>query len=344
MRNTTTASAIQHRDRAQHPARDAPARPAAARPRAHGAGARRSAAWRARRRRGRAAEARPCASGRRGIRARPSGPRDPWVAACSPVWWPIVSTGCVIGVDLGGTKLLAGAVDPALNVHHRATRSSRGCSQEAILESIVDGDPRDPRRDRGGVGNRRGGRHRDPLPDRPGARDRGDGRQPAARRPAVSRPHGRAHRPAGVRRQRRQRRDARRVALRRGRRRPRRGAADARHGDRRRARRRRRAAARQPGRGRGARPHGRPGRRPALSGQLPEQRLPGGDVLGDGAWRARRSGSPASARLGARARARGGARDHRRARHRARTRRRRRRHRRAGAGRVAGWVSGSRTS
>jgi glucokinase len=48
-----------------------------------------------------------------------------------------VSTGCVIGVDLGGTKLLAGAVDPALNVHHRATRSSRGSSQEAILESIV---------------------------------------------------------------------------------------------------------------------------------------------------------------------------------------------------------------
>jgi glucokinase len=48
-----------------------------------------------------------------------------------------VSTGCVIGVDLGGTKVLAGAVDPALNVHHRATRSSRGSSQEAILETVV---------------------------------------------------------------------------------------------------------------------------------------------------------------------------------------------------------------
>jgi glucokinase len=48
-----------------------------------------------------------------------------------------VSTGCVIGVDLGGTKLLAGAVDPALNVHHRATRSSRGCDQAGVLEAVV---------------------------------------------------------------------------------------------------------------------------------------------------------------------------------------------------------------
>lgn len=48
-----------------------------------------------------------------------------------------MSTGCVIGVDLGGTKLLAGAVDPALNVHHRATRSSRGDSQAALLDTVV---------------------------------------------------------------------------------------------------------------------------------------------------------------------------------------------------------------
>ena len=48
-----------------------------------------------------------------------------------------MSTGCVIGVDLGGTKLLAGAVDPALNVHHRATRSSRGDDQPAVLDTVV---------------------------------------------------------------------------------------------------------------------------------------------------------------------------------------------------------------
>ncbi len=48
-----------------------------------------------------------------------------------------MSTGCVIGVDLGGTKLLAGAVDPALNVHHRATRPARGTDQAAVLEGVV---------------------------------------------------------------------------------------------------------------------------------------------------------------------------------------------------------------
>jgi glucokinase len=48
-----------------------------------------------------------------------------------------VSTGCVIGVDLGGTKLLAGAVDPALNVHHRATRPARGSGQADVLDTVV---------------------------------------------------------------------------------------------------------------------------------------------------------------------------------------------------------------
>ncbi len=48
-----------------------------------------------------------------------------------------MSTGCVIGVDLGGTKLLAGAVDPALNVHHRATRSSRGSDTAGLLDAVV---------------------------------------------------------------------------------------------------------------------------------------------------------------------------------------------------------------
>lgn len=44
----------------------------------------------------------------------------------------------VIGVDLGGTKLLAGAVDPALGVHHRATRPAAGEDRAAVLERIVD--------------------------------------------------------------------------------------------------------------------------------------------------------------------------------------------------------------
>ncbi len=48
-----------------------------------------------------------------------------------------MSSGCVIGVDLGGTKLLAGAVDPALNVHHRATRPARGDDQAEVLDTVV---------------------------------------------------------------------------------------------------------------------------------------------------------------------------------------------------------------
>jgi glucokinase len=42
----------------------------------------------------------------------------------------------VIGVDLGGTKLLAGVVDDALRVHHRALRSSRGDDGPAVLATI----------------------------------------------------------------------------------------------------------------------------------------------------------------------------------------------------------------
>lgn len=45
--------------------------------------------------------------------------------------------GCVIGVDLGGTKLLAGVVDPDLNVHHRAHRWARGADASSVLDIIV---------------------------------------------------------------------------------------------------------------------------------------------------------------------------------------------------------------
>ncbi len=43
-----------------------------------------------------------------------------------------------IGVDLGGTKLLAGAVDPQLAVHHRTQRTVTGLDQAALLDVAVD--------------------------------------------------------------------------------------------------------------------------------------------------------------------------------------------------------------
>jgi glucokinase len=43
-----------------------------------------------------------------------------------------------IGVDLGGTKLLAGAVDPRLGVHHRVHRSVSGLNQRALLDLCVE--------------------------------------------------------------------------------------------------------------------------------------------------------------------------------------------------------------
>ena len=46
--------------------------------------------------------------------------------------------GCVIGVDLGGTKLLAGAVDADLNVHHRAHRPAAGEDRAALLDRVVE--------------------------------------------------------------------------------------------------------------------------------------------------------------------------------------------------------------
>jgi glucokinase len=49
-----------------------------------------------------------------------------------------MSSGRVIGVDLGGTKLLAGTVDSSLNVHHRAHRFARGDGTADVLDTIVD--------------------------------------------------------------------------------------------------------------------------------------------------------------------------------------------------------------
>jgi glucokinase len=43
-----------------------------------------------------------------------------------------------IGVDMGGTKLLAGAVDARFGVYHRAQRTLKGLDQSALVEIAVD--------------------------------------------------------------------------------------------------------------------------------------------------------------------------------------------------------------
>src|SRR6516164_2179878 len=43
-----------------------------------------------------------------------------------------------IGVDMGGTKLLAGAVDADLGVHHRTQRLLVGLDQSTLLDTAVD--------------------------------------------------------------------------------------------------------------------------------------------------------------------------------------------------------------
>jgi len=48
-----------------------------------------------------------------------------------------VAEGCVIGVDLGGTKLLAGAVDADLAIHHRTNRPVLGLDQAELVEMIA---------------------------------------------------------------------------------------------------------------------------------------------------------------------------------------------------------------
>jgi len=49
-----------------------------------------------------------------------------------------MAAGCVIGVDLGGTKLLAGTVDRDLRVHHRAYRLARTGDAMAVFDTIIE--------------------------------------------------------------------------------------------------------------------------------------------------------------------------------------------------------------
>jgi glucokinase len=44
----------------------------------------------------------------------------------------------VIGVDMGGTKLLAGVVDRGLSVHHRVQRTVVGLDQSAVIATVLD--------------------------------------------------------------------------------------------------------------------------------------------------------------------------------------------------------------
>jgi glucokinase len=46
-------------------------------------------------------------------------------------------TGRTIGVDIGGTKLLAGVVDAGLRVHHRVQRTVAGLDQSALLDTAA---------------------------------------------------------------------------------------------------------------------------------------------------------------------------------------------------------------
>jgi glucokinase len=54
-----------------------------------------------------------------------------------------------IGVDMGGTKLLAGAVDSKLGVHHRVQRTLTGLDLQALLDTVVDA-VKETRADAGG--------------------------------------------------------------------------------------------------------------------------------------------------------------------------------------------------
>lgn len=48
-----------------------------------------------------------------------------------------VADRCVIGVDVGGTKVLAGVVDEQLAVRHRAQRPSQGLDTAALLDALA---------------------------------------------------------------------------------------------------------------------------------------------------------------------------------------------------------------
>ena len=124
-------------DRQQDDLHDAPDGPAAARQPQPAAPARAAAR---RRRAARPAAIRPRGRGRTGAGAsgRSCTAAGPEAARTWRCMVADMAAGRVIGVDLGGTKLLAGTVDSSLNVHHRAHRFARGNGTADVLDTIVD--------------------------------------------------------------------------------------------------------------------------------------------------------------------------------------------------------------
>jgi glucokinase len=49
-----------------------------------------------------------------------------------------MSKKCVIGVDLGGTKVIAGVLDEQLRVHQRAQRSAPSDDQKQVLDAVIE--------------------------------------------------------------------------------------------------------------------------------------------------------------------------------------------------------------
>jgi glucokinase len=49
-----------------------------------------------------------------------------------------MATRCVVGVDVGGTKMLAGVVDERLQVHARAHRPTEGMEQNVLVETLTE--------------------------------------------------------------------------------------------------------------------------------------------------------------------------------------------------------------
>ena len=236
-------------------------------------------------------------------------------------------------MDTGGTKLLGGVVDEGLAVRDRVHRLWRGGGRRDVLDMIVDAveEARAAAPDVAAVG------FGIPALVDPRQRRGRLQRAPPAGRAALSRPDARAARGAGPRGQRLEPGGARRAAG--GGRARRRTRRDADAGDRHRRRPdpRRSPLPRGTRRRWGARPRGRGHERSALSGRLPESRLPRGDGVrhrdrsrGRGCRRAR-------AGVGSGRRAARRPRDHRRAGHRAGPRRRRDRAPRS----CRWWASGS---
>ena len=196
---------------------------------------------------------------------------------------------CVIGVDVGGTKLLAGVVDegsPSITARSAASQDSTPAALLDTLAAMV----------------RRGARCRATSEIAgvgfgvPGVIDRRTGvvaASPHLPLGGVALPgaDGRAPRPAGRRRQRRQLRDARRVAPRRGARRARRVHADDRHRHRRRHRRGGQLYAGPAAARRRARAHGR-----SISTARPARATAPATAASSGTPRATRSAARAGAR------------------------------------------------